>query len=55
MSETVNATSTPVAPVEGADLYANRRKQLMERLGENAVALVLANPAHKRSNDSCFG
>lgn len=57
MSQTSNAAASPaspVAPLTGRNVHAARRAQLMERIGENAAALVVAAPVRSRSNDTSY-
>lgn len=56
MSETSNAAApaASIAPTAGQNLHAARRAQLMERIGENAAALVVATPVRNRSNDTVY-
>ena len=50
------APSAPasMAPLSGHSVHASRRAQLMERIGENAAALVVATPERTRSNDTIY-
>ena len=53
-TEVTEPPSSPIAPLGGRNVHAARRAQLMERIGENAAALVIATPVRNRSNDTVY-
>ena len=47
----ISTTAAQYNPYPDKSVFAEKRKQFMEKIGEDAVAIIVANPEYTRNND----